>query len=61
VAFQHLYYTSCEHGRRDLGALAQSMDSDAELAPAVRQWRKARRDELARKFLGKAGPPAQGT
>lgn len=47
--------------RRDLGALAQSIDNDAELAQAFRQWRKARRDELARKFLGRAWPPAQGT
>ncbi|MGH3202351.1 MAG: GTPase-associated protein 1-related protein [Streptosporangiaceae bacterium] len=47
--------------RRDLGALAQSMDNDAELAKAFRQWRKPRRDERARKFLGRAGPPARGT
>ncbi len=47
--------------RRDLGALEQSIDNDAELAQAFRQWRKARRDELARKFLGRAWPPAQGT
>lgn len=47
--------------RRDLGALAQSMDNDAELAQAFRQWRKLRRDELARKLRGRAGPPAQGT
>jgi len=47
--------------RRDLGALAESMDNDAELAQAFRQWRKPRRYELARKFLGRAGPTAQGT
>jgi hypothetical protein len=47
--------------RRDLGALAQSVDNDAELAQAFRQWRKPRRDELARKFHGRAGPPAPGT
>jgi hypothetical protein len=47
--------------RRDLGALAQSMDNDAELTQAFRQWRKARRGELARKLLGGAGPPARGT
>ena len=47
--------------RRDLGALAQSMDNDAELEQAFRQWRKLRRDELARKFLGRAAPPAHGT
>ncbi len=47
--------------RRDLGTLAQSMDNDAELAQAFRQWRKLRRDELARRFRGRTGPPAQGT
>jgi hypothetical protein len=47
--------------RRDLGALAQNMDNDTELAQAFRQWRKPRRDELARKFLGRGGPPAPGT
>ena len=46
--------------RRDLGALAQSMDNDADLAQAFRQWRKARRGELARKLLGGAEPPARG-
>ena len=47
--------------RRDLGELAQTMDNDAELAQAFRKWRKPRRDELTRKFLGRAGPPAQET
>jgi hypothetical protein len=47
--------------RRDLGDLAQTMDNDAELAQAFRRWRKPRRDELTRKFLGRAGPPAQET
>ena len=47
--------------RRDLGDLAQTMDNDAELVQAFRQWRKPRRDELTRKFLGRAGPPAQET
>jgi GTPase-associated protein 1 len=47
--------------RRDLGDLARTMDNDAELAQAFRQWRKPRRDELTRKFLGRAGPPAQET
>jgi hypothetical protein len=37
------------------------MDNDAELAQAFRKWRKPRRDELTRKFLGRAGPPGQET
>ena len=49
-----------EWSRRDLGALAQSMDNDAELAQAFRTWRKARRGEPARKLLGRAGQPTPG-
>jgi hypothetical protein len=44
--------------RRDLGALAQSMDNDVDLAQAFRRWRKARR---ALRLPGRAGPTAQGT
>lgn len=47
--------------RRDLGALTQSMDHDADLAQAFRQWRKARRGERARKLRRGDEPPAQGT
>jgi hypothetical protein len=42
--------------RRDLGALAQALENDAELAQSFRTWRDAHRGALARKILGGAVP-----
>jgi hypothetical protein len=47
--------------RRDLGALARSMDNDAELVASFRKWRKAGQGRLARKFSGFPGGAASGT
>jgi hypothetical protein len=47
--------------RRELSALAQSMDADAALAQSFRRWWKGSRGDGPRRLLGRAGPPAQGT
>ena len=44
--------------RRDLNALAQALDGDADLARSFKAWRDAHRGRLARKLLGGAAPPA---
>jgi hypothetical protein len=44
--------------RRDLNALAQALESDAEVAQSFKAWRDAHRGGLARKILGGATPPA---
>ena len=47
--------------RRDLSALAQSMDTTPELAQSFQRWREARRGARARVgWLGGAGPSAAG-
>ena len=47
--------------RHDLGALAQSMDDDAELAESFRKWRKARRAEQSRWRRGWTRPAEPGS
>ena len=47
--------------RHDLGALAQSMDGDAELAEAFRKWRKPRRAERGRWRRGGTRPAEPGS
>lgn len=42
--------------RRDLNALAQALDGDAELARSFRRWRDARRGGFVRKLFGGTSP-----
>ena len=47
--------------RHDLGALAQSMGDNAELAESFRTWRKGRRGERARRLFGGTRPAKPGS
>jgi hypothetical protein len=55
------FETVRQWSRRDLSALAQSMDDDMALAQSFRRWRKAGRGDGPRRLLGGAGPSARET